>query len=366
MKRLRIAVFVAAAFGMATYSSKLTPIYAASNGEQAGATQAAAVEGANSVGAKAYASHCSMCHGQQREGMAPIFPSLVGVGRRLTDEQILGIVHNGRGKMPAQPALEAEEVNAIIRFLKTDDLSGAKAATSSASDLKAVHTAALTGPGNSIFQQNCAFCHGRDAGGGEAGPDLTRSKLVASDVNGDKISDVVRNGRIEKKMPAFKFSNDELASVVEYIHAQADKAKSQKPGSRKGVDVSDLQTGNAEAGKKYFTSAGCVKCHSETGDMAGVATRFQGLQLEERMLYPRDAKSTVAVTLPSGEKVSGTLAYQDEFTVGLKGSDGVYHSWNVNNVKFTVDSPVDAHVEQFPKYTDGDIHNLMAYLQTLK
>jgi mono/diheme cytochrome c family protein len=366
MRRFRVVVFATAVVGIAAYSGGLNPAYAASNNSQAGATQAAPVEGANSVGAKAYASHCSMCHGAQREGMAPVFPSLVGVGRRLTDDQILGIVHNGRGKMPAQPALETEEVTAIIRFLKADDLSGAKAATGSGSDVKAIHTAALTGPGNSTFQQNCAFCHGRDAGGGEAGPDLTRSKLVAADKDGDKISDVVRNGRIEKKMPAFKFSNDEMANLVEYIHAQADKAKNQKPGNRKGVDVADLQTGNVEAGKRYFTSAGCAQCHSATGDLAGVATRFQGLQLEERMLYPRDAKSTVAVTLPSGEKVSGTLAYQDEFTVGLKGSDGVYHSWNVNNVKFTVDSPVDAHVEQFPKYTDDDIHNLMAYMQTLK
>jgi cytochrome c oxidase cbb3-type subunit 3 len=88
--------------------------------------------------------------------------------------------------------------------------------------------------------------------------------------------------------------------------------------------------------------------------------------LEERMLYPRDAKSKVTVTLPSGEKVTGTLAYQDEFVIGLRDANNTYRSWPTNKVKFTVDSPVDAHVEQFPKYTDDDIHNLMAYLQTLR
>jgi len=84
------------------------------------------------------------------------------------------------------------------------------------------------------------------------------------------------------------------------------------------------------------------------------------------MLYPRNAKSTVAVTLPSGTKVSGTLAYLDEFTVGLKDSSGTFKSWSVDSVKYKVDSPVEAHVEQFPRYTDNDIHNLMAYLQTLR
>ena len=83
------------------------------------------------------------------------------------------------------------------------------------------------------------------------------------------------------------------------------------------------------------------------------------------MLYPRGAKSTVVVTLPSGQTVDGTLAYQDEFTIGLKDANGTYKSWSVDNVKFKVDSPVEAHVEQFPKYTDDDVHNLMAYLQTL-
>jgi cytochrome c oxidase cbb3-type subunit III len=226
---------------------------------------------------------------------------------------------------------------------------------------------ALVESGHSLFQQNCAFCHGRDAGGGETGPDLTRSKLVAGDVDGNQISVVVRNGRPERGMPRFNFSDPEMASLVAFIHTQEAKARSQKPGSRKGVDVSDLQTGNVEAGKQYFNGAGgCASCHSPTGDLAGIASRYQGLQLEERMLYPKDAKSKVTVTLPSGQTISGTLAYLDEFTVGLRDENGVYKSWPVSAVKYKVDAPVEAHVELFPKYTDADIHNLMAYLQTLR
>ena len=220
--------------------------------------------------------------------------------------------------------------------------------------------------GGSLFQQNCAFCHGKDTGGGESGPDLTRSKLVTSDINGEKISDVVRNGRVEKGMPRFGLSDPEILNLVAFIHSQQDKAMSQT-GTRKGVDVSDLQTGNVEAGKRYFNGAGtCSTCHSPTGDLAGVATRYQGLKLEEQMLYPRDAKSTVTVTTSSGKTVTGPLAYLDEFTVALKDPGGVYRSWPIVAVKYKVDAPAKAHVELFDKYTDDDIHNLMAYIQTLR
>jgi cytochrome c oxidase cbb3-type subunit III len=218
--------------------------------------------------------------------------------------------------------------------------------------------------GGLLFQKNCAFCHGRDAQGGETGPDLTRSKLVAKDVGGSTITDVVRNGRPEKGMPSFNLSDEELADLVAFIHGQAANADN---GKRRGVDAADLQTGNVAAGKAYFKGAGnCASCHSATGDLAGIASRFQGLELERRMLYPEDVKSKVTVTLPSGEKLSGTLEYLDEFTIGMRDANGTYRSWTLPNVKYSVDAPVEAHAKQLPKYTDADIHNLMAYLQTLR
>jgi cytochrome c oxidase cbb3-type subunit 3 len=225
---------------------------------------------------------------------------------------------------------------------------------------------ALVESGKALFQQNCAFCHGRDAGGGESGPDLTRSKVVADDVNGDKIGAVVRNGRPEKGMPRFNLPDTEIAGLVAFIHAQNMSAASQN-GKRRGVDVADLQTGSAEAGKEYFNGAGkCASCHSPKGDLAGVAQRYEGLRLEERMLYPADAPAKVKVTLASGETVSGALAYIDEFTVALRDASGAYRSWQTTDLKYTVDAPAEAHAELLGKYTDADIHNLMAYLQTLR
>lgn len=315
-------------------------------------------------GAAAYAKHCAVCHGDQREGNLPAFPPLAGVTHRYSNDQITAQIHAGKGRMPAFPNIQGGELEALLHFLSTP--AGASAPSETAAAGGSEHASGLAEAGGNLFRQNCAFCHGKDAMGGETGPDLTQSKIVLSDHNGDKISTVVREGRPDNKMPAFNFSSQELSSIVAFIHSRVEFAEKHK-GSRRGVEVADLQTGNAQAGERYFNGAGgCSKCHSATGDLAGISNRYQGLRLEERMLYPRDAKSTLHVTLPSGEKISGTLAYQDEFTVALRDANGVYHSWPVSRVHFTVDSPVEAHVDQFPKYTDDDIHNLMAYLQTLR
>ncbi len=111
--------------------------------------------------------------------------------------------------------------------------------------------------GQTLFQQQCAFCHGRDAGGGETGPDLTSSKLVADDVGGNKIGVVVRNGRPDKGMPRFNISEQDIAALAAFIHDEKSKAGSQ-PGGRRRVDAADLKTGNVEAGKTYFYGAGRV------------------------------------------------------------------------------------------------------------
>jgi cytochrome c oxidase cbb3-type subunit III len=221
--------------------------------------------------------------------------------------------------------------------------------------------------GKSLFARDCAFCHGRDAAGGESGPDLTRSRFVKGDVRGDKIRAVVQNGRPDKGMPPFPhLAPAQVGDIIAFIRGQIKTAEA-SPGARRGVDVADLQTGNAEAGKAYFNGPGkCSSCHSPTGDLAGIASRRVGLELEMQMLYPQNAKSKLTVTTASGETFSGTLVYKDEFTVGMTDAAGWYRSWPASSVQYKVDAPAEAHVELFPKYTDDDIHNLMAYLQTLK
>jgi cytochrome c oxidase cbb3-type subunit 3 len=225
--------------------------------------------------------------------------------------------------------------------------------------------------GQALFAGQCSFCHGRDAGGGEGGPDLTASPLVAEDVRGEKIGPVARNGRPDKGMPAFAPTDEQLAALVAFIHDRKAKAKE---GRRRTVDISDLQTGDVQAGIQYFNGAGgCAKCHSPSGDLAGIAGKFQGLELLRRMLYQEDRRAAksggatpeTTVTLRSGQTVTGKLAYRDEFTVALIDAAGWYRSWPRSQVKSTVTDPLEAHVELLGKYTDKDIHDVLAYLQTL-
>jgi cytochrome c oxidase cbb3-type subunit 3 len=225
--------------------------------------------------------------------------------------------------------------------------------------------------GEAKFTAQCGFCHGRDTAGGETGPDLTRSQLVAEDSRGDKIAPLLRAGRTDKGMPAFDLSAADLSAIVAFIHDRKTTAEAQG-GGRRSVETADLQTGNAEAGQQYFRGAGgCTKCHSPAGDFAGLANRLQGLLLLQRMLYPTAGRpgaspAKVSVTLPSGEIVAGSLASRDEFTIALTDSMGVKRTWATNEVEFTVDDPLTAHFDQLGKYTDNDMHNVLAYLQTLR
>lgn len=227
--------------------------------------------------------------------------------------------------------------------------------------------------GRARFAAQCGFCHGRDAAGGEGGTDLTRSELVGADVRGDRIGPVVRNGRPDKGMPPFTLPEADLTAIVAFIHDQRALAAS-ATGGRRAVDVADLQTGNAAAGQQYFAS-NCSRCHSPTGDLAGIARRYEGLALLQRMLYPGSGgrgagpaptPPAVSVTLSSGQVVTGRLAYRDEFTITITGANGWRRSWPTSQVTFTVDDRLQAHVEQLGKYTDADMHNVLAYLQTLR
>jgi len=230
----------------------------------------------------------------------------------------------------------------------------------------------LVDSGRIRFAADCGFCDGRDAAGGTLGSDLTRSELVADDVGGDRIGQVVRTGRVDAGMPSFAtIDAADLAAIVAFIHDQKAQAEA-ATGGRRSVELADLATGDAEMGQRYF-QANCSRCHSAGGDLAGIATRLEGLALLRRMLYPgsegpRSAPTppSVSVSTPSGERVSGALAYRDEFTIALVDAAGRYRSWPTQLVDFEVDDPLEAHVEQLARYTDTDMHNVLAFLHTLR
>jgi cytochrome c oxidase cbb3-type subunit 3 len=219
--------------------------------------------------------------------------------------------------------------------------------------------------GHVQFQQSCGFCHGADATGAR-GPDLVRSTLVAHDVKGNLIGEIIRSGRPDKGMPPLPLTSAQIADIAAYLHARAREAldSGQVPGN---YPVSRLLTGNVQAGKTYFSGAGgCTACHSSTGDLAHVASRYSPLELEARMLVPSPRPSTVIVTLPGGEQVKGRLVYLDEFTIGLHDVSGWYHTFSRENAKVDVQDPLAAHHELLNRLSQDDVHNLFAYLVTLK
>ena len=232
------------------------------------------------------------------------------------------------------------------------------------------YTAAQIQAGELRFGAQCGFCHGRDAAGGEQGPDLTRSELVTQDVHGDKIGPLLRAGRVDKGMPSFQMSDSELTSIVAFVHKQLD-GFSTLGGGRRSVEPEDIATGNAADGRGYFNGAGgCAACHSATGDLAGIARRYQGLTLLQRMLYPSGrptpAPAKAVFTLAAGQTVVAPLTAEDEFSVTVMDPLGAPQTYGRKQVNVKIDNPISAHFDQLGKYTDASMHNIYAYLDTLK
>jgi cytochrome c oxidase cbb3-type subunit III len=222
--------------------------------------------------------------------------------------------------------------------------------------------------GRALFQSSCGFCHGNDATGSRA-PDLVRSAVTLRDDNGNTLGPVIRKGRPDKGMPSFAtLKDDQIASIVGFLHHQAEAAlhSAKVPGD---YPVAKLLTGNAEAGKEFFNGAGaCAGCHSVTGDLAGVAKKFSPIDLQQEMVYPsgKHVKKKAVVTLPDGKRLEGTVVHDDEFSIGITAQDGWYRAWPKSEVKVEVHDPLEGHQELMSKYTDADLHNLFAYLETLK
>jgi cytochrome c oxidase cbb3-type subunit III len=221
--------------------------------------------------------------------------------------------------------------------------------------------------GRTQFRKSCSFCHGPDATGGTEGPNLTQSSLVRHDKNGDLIGNVIREGRPAKGMPPFALPPAEIADLVAYLHgriAELDRRSAGRPSAT--YSLKRLLTGNAEAGKKFYDDSGCAKCHSTTGDLAAIAKKYPPVELQSRFLYPPDAKRIALIRLPSGKELSGELTYLDAFTIAIIDSNGWYHSWPLDSVKVEIHDPLTRHRELLDRYTDTDVHNVFAFLETLK
>lgn len=244
--------------------------------------------------------------------------------------------------------------------------------------------AAVIERGRGVYVGSCGACHGVDARGGQlGGPNLLRSQLVLDDQEGELIMPVVKNGRPGTLMVPIAVADADIKAIAGYLHSLQAQGTNQG-GPPPGAEVPlDILVGDARAGQKYFT-ARCGTCHSVTGDLQGLATRatepktIQNLWVSGgRASGPRRgggrpmsdaAAPTATVTWASGEKVEGRLLRLDDFLVTVALSDGsartIRRDGDVPTV--VVKDPLDGHRDLLSVLTDADMHDVTAYLATLK
>ena len=230
--------------------------------------------------------------------------------------------------------------------------------------------------GKALYGVNCQFCHGADTRGGDGGPSLLRAATVLDDQQGELIAPVVKGGRPDRGMPKFAaFTDDQIKDIVAFIHsftAAGYDASRMKPPS--------IVVGDASAGEAFFART-CGSCHSASGDLRGYASRFTDEKvMQQTWMMPGSGgrgatppklnvpPTTVTVTLPSGEKVEGVLDRIDDFVVSLTQPDGTHRSFRTNGdtPKVDIHDPLQPHKQLLTRFTDTDIHNVTAYLATLK
>ena len=247
---------------------------------------------------------------------------------------------------------------------------------------------ALIARGSTLYGVNCRLCHGADLRGGEqGGSNLLRSAVVFDDQAGELIAPVVQNGRNTPGMsPMPKFSAiapEDIKAIAEYIHSIVATSQGQGAPPRGAPVTLDILVGDPNAGKTYFTK-NCSTCHSVTGDLQGIGTRTANPTALQNGWLGGNAGGggrggrggggggatpvTVTVTPASGPKVEGVRERMDDFMVVVTLADGSQRSFRRDGdvPKVEVHDSRDAHRKLLPTYTDKDIHDVTAYLVTLK
>jgi cytochrome c oxidase cbb3-type subunit III len=242
--------------------------------------------------------------------------------------------------------------------------------------------------GRGLFSLNCSACHGADARGGQlGGPNLLRSQLVLADENGEQIMPVVRNGRPDKGMPPFpQLADDDVKAIVEFIHSLTGASRGQGAPPVVEAPPPNILVGDAAAGQEYFT-AKCSSCHSATGDLQGIATKVPDPKALQNLWVSGGVVSgagrggrggpgqtggpalTATVTTSSGEKVEGRLVRVDDFLVSVLQPDGTIRTFRRDgekNPSVELHDPLEGHHKLLAEMTDKNMHDVTAYLVTLK
>jgi cytochrome c oxidase cbb3-type subunit 3 len=254
--------------------------------------------------------------------------------------------------------------------------------------------------GRALYGIHCQACHGVDLRGGDmGGPNLLRSSIALNDQQGELIGPIIRNGKSTEGVSAMlpiEIPVEDAAAIAIYIHSVAATMRGQgSPPAYETPPVLNVVVGDAARGQAYFART-CASCHSATGDLAGIGSRVTDpAALQTRWVSGRaggggrggggrggggagDAEApaaptqpttfgTVSVTPRGGAKVEGRLVRMDDFVVVLADADGLQRSFRrTTDTQVEVRDPLEAHRTLFPTYRDADMHDVTAYLVTLK
>jgi cytochrome c oxidase cbb3-type subunit 3 len=337
-------------------------------------TPTAGVAQSPAGGREAFLKVCSDCH-----------PAETAIGQRRTrtqwQENINSMIERGAKATPEEFAL-------ILDYLATQfgpsSPGGPGPATSGGgrgrgatfmpgSADKHVVDAAAADRGRKVYGAECINCHGTHARGGDKGADLVRSEIVLHDRYGSTIGPFLKKGHPTQTTPAAQLTTAQIEDLANTLHQEVYNTL------RSALQIQNVLTGDPKAGATYFNGAGkCAGCHSPTGDLAHIGARMDPPALQQRFLFPgggggrgRSGQSskpvTVTVTPPSGTAVTGVLLHLDDFNVALRDSAGEYRSFKrTPAVKVVRNDPAQAHHELLDQYTDQNIHDIVAYLETLK
>jgi mono/diheme cytochrome c family protein len=231
--------------------------------------------------------------------------------------------------------------------------------------------------GGAIYRAQCVNCHGPQARGTAQGADLVRSLVVLEDRYGSKLGPFLQKGHpMQSGQTSASLTEAQIEDLSHFLKQKVEDTLRTGPYNK----VLNVLTGDPKAGEAYFNGAGrCKQCHSPTGDLAHIGSKYDPAVLQLKTVFPQTVAFgrrsmgagrkpvTVTVTLPSGEKYEGVLVEMDDFNVALRDKDGNYRSFGREpGVKVEKHNPYAAHEALLEQYTDKDIHDVVAYLETLK
>lgn len=227
--------------------------------------------------------------------------------------------------------------------------------------LGAVPDKAAAERGAPVFAQNCTFCHGQKARGA-TGPNLITSDVVLADDHGEHLAPFLRKGAPEKGMPAFAtMSEQQLTDVAEFLHQQVEDV-----ANRGAYHVLNIVVGDPAKGKAYLESH-CMTCHTaET--FAHIASKYRSPeQLQRHWIWPAREGATTAEVRTNAGVFSGRVTQISDFRMTVVTASGEAKVVDRGpGVDVRIENPLGAHEQIVMTLANDDMHNVTAYLETLK